>query len=130
MWMVGGGDLLLIGARDGPIEPRLAAVDAGSPARRTVAAALVDVGIANGTAPFALLSQFAGGPRELAQYGAHAPIQTDDRTALEYSAPRGIYGRSRDDNAAAIRGSGRPTRPDSSRRHRARRPMPTGPRAA
>ena len=29
-------------------------------------------------------------------------VQTDDRTALEYSAPRGIYGRSRDDNAGAI----------------------------
>ena len=102
LWMVGGGDLLLIGARDGDIVPRLAAVEAGS---RTgmVGAALVDVGIAEGTAPFALLSQFAGGPRELQRYGANALIQTDDRTALEYSAPRGIYGRSREDNAAAIR---------------------------
>src|SRR5207253_2668061 len=27
----------------------------------------------------------------------------DDRTALEYSAPRGIYGRTREDNAEAIR---------------------------
>ena len=38
------------------------------------------------------------------RYGAGALIQTDDRTALEYSAPRGIYGRSREDNGAAIRG--------------------------
>ena len=30
LWMVGGGDLLLIGARDGEILPRLTAVDAGS----------------------------------------------------------------------------------------------------
>src|SRR5262249_12110100 len=30
--------------------------------------------------------------------------QTDDRMALEYSAPRGIYGRSIVDNARAIRG--------------------------
>jgi spermidine synthase len=102
LWMVGGGDLLLIGARDGDIVPRLAAVEAGS-RTGTVGAALVDVGIAEGTAPFALLSQFAGGPRELQRYGANALIQTDDRTALEYSAPRGIYGRSREDNAAAIR---------------------------
>ena len=102
LWMVGGGDLLLIGARDGEILPRLAAVEPGS-RRGTVAATLVDVGIAEGTAPFALLSQFAGGPREMERYGAGALIQTDDRTALEYSAPRGIYGRSREDNAAAIR---------------------------
>ena len=42
---------------------------------------------------------------ETCSVGGHraARIQTDDHTALEYSAPRGIYGRSRDDNAAAIR---------------------------
>jgi len=101
LWMVGGGDLLLIGARDGDILPRLAAVEAGS-RHGTAASTLVDVGIAEGTAPFALLSQFAGGPRDMERYGAGAPVQTDDRTALEFSAPRGIYGRSRDDNAAAI----------------------------
>jgi spermidine synthase len=102
LWLVGGGDLLLIGARDGDIIPRLAAVEAGS-RTRTVASALVDVGIAEGTAPFALLSQFSGGPREMDRYSAGALVQTDDRTALEYSAPRGIYGRSRDDNAATVR---------------------------
>jgi spermidine synthase len=101
LWMVGGGDLLLIGARDGEILPRLAAIGPGSRSG-TVAAALEDVGIADGTAPFALLSQFAGGPQEMARYDADALLQTDDRTALEYSAPRGIYGRSREDNAAAI----------------------------
>ena len=102
LWMVGGGDLLLIGARDGDIVPRLAAVEAGS-RNGTAGLTLMDVGIAEGTAPFALLSQFAGGPREMERYGAGAFVQTDDRTALEYSAPRGIYGRSRDDNAATIR---------------------------
>ena len=102
LWMVGGGDLLLIGARDGEILRRLSAVEPGS---RNLGAgsSLVDVGIAEGTASFALLSQFAAGPRELERYGADAPVQTDDRTALEYSAPRGIYGRSRVDNAAAVR---------------------------
>jgi spermidine synthase len=102
MWIVGGGDLLLIGAKDGPIGPRLGALGSGG-RKASVGAALADVGISEGTAPFALLSQFAGGPPELVRYGAGAAIQTDDRTALEYSAPRGIYGRSRDDNAAAIR---------------------------
>ena len=101
LWMVGGGDLLLIGAREGEILQRLAAIEPGS-RNGTAAATLVDVGIAEGTAPFALLSQFAAGPREMERYGAGALLQTDDRTALEYSAPRGIYGRSREDNAAAI----------------------------
>ena len=102
MWIVGGGDLLLVGARDGEIEPRLAAINSGS-VGGTVGATLADVRIAAGTVPFALLSQFAGGPRDLQRYGGTATIQTDDDTALEYSAPRGIYGRNRDDNAAAIR---------------------------
>ncbi|MGH9141679.1 MAG: tetratricopeptide repeat protein, partial [Vicinamibacterales bacterium] len=102
LWMVGGGDLLLIGSRDGEILPRLAAVESGAQ-KGTVGPTLSDVGIATGTASFALLSQFAGGPDELARYGAGALIQTDDHTPLEYSAPRGIYGRSREDNAATIR---------------------------
>ena len=102
LWMVGGGDLLLIGARDGDILPRLASVETAV-RRGAVAATLTDVGISEGTAAFALLSQFAAGPREMERYGAGAFIQTDDRTALEYSAPRGIYGRSREDNGAAIR---------------------------
>ncbi len=103
LWMVGGGDLLLVGARDGEILPRLAAVEPGS-RNGTAAAALADVGVAGGTTAFALLSQFAAGPREMERFGAGALVQTDDRTALEYSAPRGIYGRSREDNRAAIRG--------------------------
>ena len=102
LWMVGGGDLLLIGARDGEILPRLAAVEAGS-GKGTVGQTLVDVGISEGTAPFALLSQFAAGPGDMQRYSAGALLQTDDRTALEYSAPRGIYGRTREDNGAAIR---------------------------
>ncbi|MCU1384849.1 MAG: hypothetical protein JWL71_3546 [Acidobacteria bacterium] len=105
LWMIGGGDLLLIGTRDGEILPRLAAVEPAS-RKGTVGAALVDVGIAEGTASFALLSQFAAGPDGMARYGAGALLQTDDRTALEYSAPRGIYGRTREDNAAAIRALG------------------------
>lgn len=102
MWLVGGGDLLLIGARDGSIAPRLATLATGARLAAT-AAALQDVGVAGGNAPFALLSLFAGGPDELRRFGRDALIQTDDRTALEYSAPHGIYGRTREDNAVAIR---------------------------
>jgi spermidine synthase len=110
LWMIGGGDLLLIGGRDGEILPRLGAIERAS-RKGSVASTLVDVGIAEGTASFALLSQYAGGPRELERYGAGALIQTDDRTKLEYSAPRGIYGRSREDNVAALRALAPPRPP-------------------
>ena len=64
------------------------------------------VGIAESSAAFDLLSLYAGGPREIERYGAGALIQTDDHTALEYSAPRGIYGRTTSENSAAIRALG------------------------
>ena len=101
MWLVGGGDLLLIGAAEGDIAPRLAALsDASSQA---VDAVLADVGGAPGTAAFTLASMYAGGPAELSRYAANSVIQTDDRLPLEYSAPRGIYGRTKADNAVTIR---------------------------
>jgi spermidine synthase len=103
MWLVGGGDLLLIGARDGDVASRLGAVETGG-ARGRVSAALADVGVDAGTTRFAVLSLYAGGPKELDGFAGNSVIQTDDRTPLEYSAPRGIYGRTGDDNAAAIRG--------------------------
>ena len=88
MWLVGDGDLLLIGRAGAAIAPRLAALGIGAsvPLR-----------------PFELLSLYAGGPRELERYSAGAFIHTDDRMALEFSAPRAIYGRSNDANTAAIR---------------------------
>jgi tetratricopeptide (TPR) repeat protein len=102
MWLVGGGDLLLVGPRDNTIAPRLSTLAAGA-RTAAVATTLSDVGVAAGTAPFALLSLYAGGPAELQRFGDGAIVQTDDRTALEYSAPRGIYGRTREDNAGSIR---------------------------
>jgi spermidine synthase len=102
MWLVGEGDLLLIGAAGGSIAARLDRIAAGVKHART-AEALASVGIAPGSAVFDLLSLYAGGPRELERYGEAALIQTDDRTALEYSAPRSIYGRTTTDNALTIR---------------------------
>jgi len=102
MWLVGGGDLLLIGAKSGDLGSRLGAVATGA-RLLPVQAAMADVGAPGAATGFTLLSFFAGGPEALARYAGQAAIQTDDRTALEYSAPRGIYGRSRDDNASAIR---------------------------
>jgi spermidine synthase len=105
MWLVGEGDLLLVGGLGVPMTRRLDQVAPGC-ARGTTAATLATVGITPVSAPFDLLSLFAGGPHELERYGAGALVQTDDRTALEYSAPRGIYGRTTSDNAAAIRALG------------------------
>ena len=101
MWLVGEGDLLLIGAGDGSIAGRLEAVASGVK-HPAAAAALASVGIDPASAAFDLLSLYAGGPRELERYAEDARIQTDDRTALEYSAPRSIYGRTTTDNARSI----------------------------
>ncbi len=105
MWLVGEGDLLLIGTTGSGIAARLDGLDAGC-RKGTVPQTLATVGVAAEHAGFDLLSLFAGGPRELEQYSAGALIQTDDRTALEYSAPRGIYGKTTSDNDAAIRALG------------------------
>jgi spermidine synthase len=102
MWLVGEGDLLLIGARDGAIDARLAGLAAKCREGATPAA-LSTVSVDPAHAPFSLLSLYAGGPRDLVRYAGDARLQTDDGMALEYSAPRGIYGRSTSDNAADLR---------------------------
>ncbi len=102
MWLVGGGDLLLIGTPSRDLGARFAAVTSGA-AAASVQAALSDVGAPGADTGFTLLSLFAGGPADLERFAKTDAIQIDDRTALEFSAPRGIYGRSRDDNATAIR---------------------------
>jgi spermidine synthase len=102
MWRVGDGDLLLIGTTAANIEGRLDNISERC-RRGSVAAMLADVAIDPAAAPFQLLSMFAGGPREIARYGDGAPLQTDDRMALEFTGPRAIYGRSTEANAATIR---------------------------
>jgi predicted Zn-dependent protease len=102
MWLVGEGDLLLVGTNGASILPRLDNI-ARRWRRGTASEALTGVGIDDPHAAFDLLSLFVGGPRELERYGEGAIIQTDDHSPLEYSAPRGIYGRTIVDNAAAIR---------------------------
>jgi spermidine synthase len=105
MWLVGEGDLLLIGAAGRSIADRLDRIAAGVRNAAT-AAALSSVGIEPSSAAFDLLSLYAGGPRELERYGDGGLIQTDDHAVLEYSAPRSIYGRTTTDNAQTIRGLG------------------------
>lgn len=101
MWRVGDGDLLLIGTSGNDIESRLANVTDGS-REKSADAVLSDVAIQPATAPFQLLSLFAGGPAEVARYADGAAIQTDDRMALEFTAPGSIYGASTSANARMI----------------------------
>lgn len=84
MWLVGGGDLLLLGA-DTPLVDRLPQMTRAWPPE--VAADLAELRVS----PFGLLSLFVAGGSGLAAFGT-GPVQTDDRLALEFSAPRGLYG--------------------------------------
>ena len=99
MWLVGQGDLLLIGTNGASIEAHLEGLSARL-RQGTTSALLADVAIADRAAPFALFSLLVGGPAELQRYGSGAAIQRDDRMALEFSAPRAIYGRPTSGNAA------------------------------
>jgi spermidine synthase len=101
MWLVGESDLLLIGGPGGNVASRLERL-AGRH-QDAVAEMLATVDVRAADAAFDLLSLYAGGPTELERYSQGALIQTDDRTALEYSAPRGIYGRASGNHSAAIR---------------------------
>src|SRR5262245_36879131 len=106
MWLVGDGDLLLLGTNEeskgSAIDARLAAL-AAECRKGATPALLSTIGIDPDAAAFNLLSLFAGGPRDLVRYAGDARLQTDDAMALEYSAPRGIYGRTTVDNAAILR---------------------------
>jgi spermidine synthase len=97
IWLVGEGDVLLVGSPGG-IVPRLSTIEAAFK-RSGVAADLAEVGVQDAAS---VLAMYAGGPGELQAYGAGAIVQTDDRGSLEFSAPRAIVGAG-DDNAAALR---------------------------
>ena len=100
MWLVGDGDVLLIGSVD-PLEPRLREV-ATAWERPGVGAALAAVGVRDA---FSLLSLFVGSGSALQHYSARARVQTDDHNSLEFSAPRGLYegNRSTNENARTLR---------------------------
>jgi tetratricopeptide (TPR) repeat protein len=98
LWLVGEGDLLLIGS-PARIDERLAEMRVAW-SRPGVAADLTDVDVPS---PDTLLTLFTASGARLRSYAGDAPIQTDDRMSLEFSAPRGIYGRTTVDNAAALR---------------------------
>lgn len=100
MWLVGDGDVLLIGSVD-PLEPRLREIGTAWE-RPGVGAALAAVGVRDA---FSVLSLFVGSGSALQHYSARAPVQTDDHNSLEFSAPRGLYegSRSTNENARTLR---------------------------
>jgi spermidine synthase len=90
MWLVGEGDLLLIGSPSSPIESRLRQIEDRS-RKGAVPKLLADVGVLPASAPFVLLSLFTGGAEQLARFGDRAPVQSDDRMALEFSAGQAMF---------------------------------------
>jgi spermidine synthase len=98
IWMIGESDILLVSSTE-PLDARIANIDRTW--RRPGVAA--DLSKASVSGPFAIWSLFAGGPEALKRYGAGAPIQRDDRMALEFSGPRSVLSESGTDNAARLR---------------------------
>jgi spermidine synthase len=98
LWLVGDADVLLVGSTE-PLDARIAAM-AAAMQRPGVAEDLANVGVRT---PFPLLSMFVAQGDALKAWANGAPIQTDDRSPLEFSGPRSIFGAARDDNAAALR---------------------------
>jgi spermidine synthase len=107
LWLVGEADVLLVGS-DGPLDGRMAGI-AAAMQRPRVSEDLASVGL---TRPFSASSLFVAQGDALKAWAEGATLQTDDRSALEFSGPRSIFGAHRDDNAAALRtlaaGSPRP----------------------
>jgi spermidine synthase len=98
LWLIGDGDVLLIGS-NAPIEPRLAAM-AAAWRRPGVAEDLASVGALE---PFHLLSMFVAGGQALTAWANGAAVQSDNRAGLEFSGPQSIFGRTSADNAALLR---------------------------
>jgi spermidine synthase len=91
LWLVGSGDVIMIGTNGPSILDHFETFSRqsqGDGARAT----LTRMGIPASATSFALLSLFVGGPAEAYALSRGAPVQTDDRTALEFTAPRALYG--------------------------------------
>jgi spermidine synthase len=98
LWLVGDADVLLVGSTE-PLDARIDGI-AAAMRRPGVAADLATVGV---TGPFSVTSLFVADGDALKAWANGAPLQTDDRSALEFSGPRSIFGTARDDNASALR---------------------------
>ena len=98
MWLVGDADVLLVGST-GPLDDRIAGI-ATAWQRPGVAEDLATVGAVE---PYDITSLFVAHGAALKAWAEGAPLQTDDRSQLEFSGPRNIFGLSRDDNATTLR---------------------------
>ena len=98
VWLVGGDDVLLLASLE-PIDTALARLPVNMK-KPEVAKDLRSIGIVD---PFSILSLYIGGPGELGGYAAGAPIFTDDRMTLEFSAPRQLHNRNAGANGATLR---------------------------
>lgn len=98
LWLVGDADVLLVGSTE-PLDTRIAGI-AAAMKRPGVADDLATVGVKN---PFSVTSNFIAGGDALRAWASPDVIQTDDRSALEFSGPRSIFGSARDDNATSLR---------------------------
>jgi spermidine synthase len=98
LWLVGDGDVLLIGSNT-PIEPRLAGL-ATAWQRPGVSEDLASVGARD---PHHLLSMFVAHGAKLVEWSSGAPVQSDNRAALEFSGPQNVFGRLDSDNATLLR---------------------------
>ncbi|MFN7917350.1 MAG: tetratricopeptide repeat protein [Vicinamibacterales bacterium] len=97
LWTIGDTDMLLV-AGDDPLDARLPTIERGW-TRPAVAGDLARVEVRS---PFALVSLFAGGPEALRTLAAGATRQTDDRMALEFTAPRAAFMRSGSRQSALV----------------------------
>ena len=98
LWLVGDADVLLVGSTE-PLDSRISGL-ATAMQRPGVAADLATVGVQG---PFAVTSLFVSQGEALTAWAHGEPLQTDDRSALEFSGPQSIFGSRRDDNASALR---------------------------
>ena len=98
LWLVGDADVLLVASTE-PLDARIDGI-AAAMRRPGVAEDLASVGVKG---PFSIISLFVAEGDALKTWANNAPLQTDDRSALEFSGPRSIFGTARDDNASALR---------------------------
>ena len=97
VWLVGADDVLLLASAD-PIDSRLSNIQHAM-SRPKVRADLETVGVRDS---FSLLSLFIGGRAELDRYTEGARVFDDDRSTLEFSAPRELHNRRAGENGETL----------------------------
>ena len=102
LWLIGDADVLLVGSTE-PLDSRIAAIADAMKRGHPGAGVAADLATVGATSPFSVISMFVAQGEALKAWAGDAPLQTDDRSQLEFSGPRSIFGVSRDDNATDLR---------------------------